>query len=78
MVFQKVAVILSEIMEIDSEEITPETKLTADNGIEAISIAKLVILCEKKFGITIHDEDVHSFKCVNDIVKYIEKAQSEA
>lgn len=78
MVFQKVAEILSEIVEIDEEEITPETELTADNGIEAISIAKLVILCEKKFGITIHDEDVHSFKCVNDIVKYIEKAQSEA
>lgn len=78
MVFQKIAEILSEIMEIDAEEITPETKLTADNGIEAISIAKLVILCENRLRITIHDEYVHSFISVNDIVKYIEKAQSEA
>lgn len=78
MVFQKVAEILSEIMEINEEEITPETELIADNGIDAISIAKLVIRCEKKFRITIHDEDVHSFKCVYDIAKYIEKAQSDA
>jgi acyl carrier protein len=77
MVFQKVAKILADIIEIDYEDITPETELTIDNGIEAVNIAKLVIQCEKKFHITIHDENVHSFKCVHDIVEYIEKIQSE-
>lgn len=77
MVFQKVAEILSEIIEIDYEDITLKTKLTIDNGIEAVNVAKLVIECEKKFEITIHDEDVHNFKCVNDIVKYIEKILSD-
>lgn len=77
MVFQKVAEILAQIIGIDSEDITPETKLTIDNGIDAISITKLIIQCEKKFNITIHDEYVHSFKCVKDIVDYIEKTMSE-
>lgn len=77
MVFQKVAKILAEIIEIDFEELTPETELTIDNGIEAIHIAKLIMKCEKKFNITIHDEDVHSFKCIQDIAEYIENIQSE-
>lgn len=77
MVFQKVAKILAEIIELDYEDITPETELTIDNGIEAVNIAKLVIECEKKFHITIHDENVHNFKCVNDIVEYIKRIQSE-
>jgi acyl carrier protein len=72
-----VAKILAEIIELDYEDITPETELTIDNGIEAVNIAKLVIECEKKFHITIHDENVHNFKCVNDIVEYIKRIQSE-
>lgn len=77
MVFQKVAKILAEILELDYEELTPETELTMNNGIEAIHVAKLVIECEKKFDIIIHDENVHSFKYIHDIVEYIEKIQSE-
>jgi acyl carrier protein len=72
-----VAKILADIIEIDYEDITPETELTIENEIEAVNIAKLVIECEKKFNITIHDENVHNFKCVNDIVQYIEKIQTE-
>ncbi len=73
MVFQKTAAILAEILDIDDEEINPETRLTIDNGITALNIAKLVIECEKEFKITIHDEDVQYFKCINDIAEYIEK-----
>lgn len=77
MVFQKTAKILAEILDIEDEEIKPETQLTNENGITALNIAKLVIGCEKKFKITIYDEDVHAFRCVNDIVKYIEKILME-
>lgn len=77
MVFQKVAKILAEIIEVDCEDITLETELTNENGIKAVDVAKLVIECEKKFKITIHDEDVHNFRCVNDMVEYIKKIQSD-
>ncbi len=77
MIFKKVAKILAEIIEIDYEEITPATELTNEYAIQAIDLAKLVIECEKKFKITIHDEDVHTFKCVNDIVEYIQRIQAD-
>ena len=77
MVYNRLVKILSEIIGIDYDDITPETELTIQNGIQAIDVARLVIECEKYFKVTIHDEDVHTFKCVNDIVKYIEKIKSD-
>ena len=77
MVFKKVAKILADIMEIDSEDITLETALTNEYGIRAVDVAKLVIECEQKFKITIHDEDVHTFLYVNDMVEYIKQIQSD-
>lgn len=75
MVFQKVAEILAEIIGIDDENITLETELTSEYKIKAVDVAKLVIECEKKFNITIHDEDVYNFRCVTDIVEYIKRIQ---
>jgi len=77
LVFEKVAKILADIIEIDCEDITPETELTSEYGIKSVDVARLVIECEKKFKIIIHDEDVHSFRCVNDIAEYIKKIQSD-
>lgn len=77
MVYKKLVKIISEIIGSDDEDITPETELTIDNGIEAIDIAKIVIECEQCFKITIHDEDVHTFKKVSDIAEYIKKIKSD-
>jgi acyl carrier protein len=69
--------ILEEIIDIDSQDITLETELTVESGIKAIDIARLVIECEKRFKLTIHDEDVHTFRCVNDLVEYINEIKSD-
>lgn len=72
MVFEKVAKILAEIIGMDDQDITPETALTREYGITALDVAKLVIECERKFRITIQDEDVHAFRYVSDLTDYIE------
>lgn len=77
LVYEKMAKILAEIVGIDSEDIRPETELTREYGITAIDVAKLVIECEKAFKIIIHDEDVHNFRCVKDLVKYVKKAHAD-
>lgn len=77
MVFETVAGILAEILGIDDEDITPQTELTREYGIKAVDVAKLVIECEKKFDLIIHDEDVHRFRCVNDLVEYIHRIQMD-
>lgn len=77
MSFHKVARILADILEIDEEDITSDMALTPEFEVEKIHIAKLVIECEKKFKVAIHDEKVHGFHTVGDVVKYIENTLSE-
>lgn len=72
MVYKKVAGILADIINLDEEDITPDLGLTPEFEVEKIHIVKLVIECEKKFKILIHDEKVHEFQTVKDLVNYIE------
>jgi Acyl carrier protein len=72
LIYQKVAEILADILNLDEEDVSPNMGLTSEFEVEKIQIAKLVIECEKKFKITIHDEKVNTFLKLNDIVKYIE------
>lgn len=72
MVYKKVAGILADILNLNEEDITPDMRLTPEPEIEKIHIAKLVIECERKFKITIHDEKVQDFCTVKDLVEWIE------
>jgi len=72
--FKKVAAILADIIGCDDNDVFMETKFTAENGVNPIDIAKLVIECEREFNIEIFDEDVHKFKEVGDVVRYIKEA----
>jgi len=75
LIFETVAGILAEILGIDDEDIEKDTELTREYGIKSVDLAKLITECERKFQITIHDEDVHSFRYVNDLVEYIRRVQ---
>ncbi len=75
MIQTKLAEILAEPLETDAIDITPETELAA---LDSLQMARAVIECEKKFRITVFDEDVHAFKTANDVAKYIEAKQDEA
>lgn len=77
MIFKKAAEILADILGLDEEEITSDMELTPEFEIEKLHVAKFIIECEKKFKITIHDENVHTFRTVGDVVKYIEIRLSE-
>lgn len=77
MLREQVAKILAEIIEVDWEEIDPETDWIKEYNLKAVEVAKLVIECEKRFGIIIHDEDVHTLNCVNDMTEYIRRIRSD-
>lgn len=77
MVFEKLTRILAENIGADEEDITLETELKPECGIEPVDIARMIIECEKEFNITIHDEDVHTFEKLEDVVVYVNKIISE-
>lgn len=73
MIIEKVAYLLAEILGEDEEDITEQTKFTEEYGIEPIDVAKLVIAIEKKFAITIYDDEAAGFLNVGDVARHIGK-----
>ena len=64
--------LLCQVISASKSDLSGNTPLTAEYDIEPIDIAKLIIEIEKRFELTIHDEDVHTFQRVNDVVKYVD------
>jgi len=77
MILEKVIRLLSEVVSVDEDDFNASTRLTPEYGVEPIDLAKLVMVCEENFDLTIHDEDVHTFCCLGDLVSYIENILSE-
>ena len=75
MIYRIIKKILAENLNVEEEDILPETELAINCRSDAVNVARLIIECEKSFKITINDEDVHTFKCVKDLVYYIRKLQ---
>ncbi len=71
--FEKLKNILVEELRVDPADIKPEAELANDLGINSLELADLILLCEEKFGITIDDDDLHTFITIADVVKYLEE-----
>jgi len=73
--FDKVKNLLVEELDIDENDIAPDTQLVNDLGINSLELADLVLLCEDTFGVSISDDDIHKFVTVGDVVAYLENAK---
>ncbi len=70
---EKVTLLLAEILGVAEEDITEQTEFTEEYGIEPIDVARLVIAVEKKFDITIFDDEAAGFQNVGDVIRHINK-----
>ncbi len=70
--FEKLKSILVEELQLDPNDVTPESELQNDLGINSIELAELVMRCEDEFGIEIQDEDIHKFITIGDVAQYLE------
>lgn len=64
--------LLSGVISVSESDLRGKTPLTPEYDIEPIDIAKLMIEIEKRFEVTIHDEDVHQFETLNDVADYVD------
>lgn len=71
--FETLKNLLVEELQLNADDITMESELANDLGINSIELADLIMLCEDKFGVTIEDEDIHKFVTVADVVAYLEE-----
>ena len=71
-IFEKLKAIAVNQIGIDEEEVTPESDIIKDLGLDSLDIVDMLMSVEETFGVTIDDGDVAEMKTVADVVKFIE------
>jgi acyl carrier protein len=72
--FAGVADILAAVAGTDRSDITQETSLAGDLGIDSLTMMEVIVAAEDRFGLLIDDDDWPRFKTVRDAARYIEQA----
>ena len=63
---------LAEEFEFDLEEMTPETTLFQDMGLDSLDVVDLVIVLETAFGIKIREEEaIRKIRTLGDIHSFV-------
>ena len=75
--FETLKNLLVEELQLNADDIKPESEPANDLGINSIELADLIMLCEDKFGVTIEDEDLHKFVTIADVVSYLEEKTNQ-
>ncbi|GGO86559.1 acyl carrier protein [Nocardioides phosphati] len=69
-----IAELLAQIIEVPATDITPESRLVEDLGVDSLSLLELVIGIEERFGVVIPDSEVIGLVRVEDATTYVLRA----
>lgn len=72
---EKLRELLSEYVEISQEEITCESKLIEDLGLNSYEFMSLVGELEEEFDIEVDERDVVKISTVGEVIEYITALQ---
>ncbi len=70
--FEEVAKLLSEQLNIDVSKITEDSEIIKDLGADSLDVVELLMALEDNTGKTIPEEKVADLKTVGDVVKTLE------
>ncbi len=70
---EEIISIISEVSGFDEKEITTEKNLTEDLEIDSIKAIEITVALEKKFKISVRDEDVPNITTVSQAVDMVNK-----
>ena len=69
--------IIADVSGFDEEEITPEKNFYKDLEIDSIKAIEITVAIEKKFKISVRDEDVPNITTVKEAVDLVSKLMAE-
>jgi acyl carrier protein len=74
---QEIIGLISDIISIDENEIKLETNFVTDLEIDSIKTIEITVAIEKKFKISIRDEDVRKISTVQHAVDIVNQALAQ-
>lgn len=73
---EKVKEIMEDKLNIETADITEETRFKEDLDVDSLDLFELVMALEEEFGTEIPTEDLNELTTVGAVVKYIESKQA--
>lgn len=70
--FEEVAKIISEQLNVPTEKIKPESDIVKDLGADSLDVVELLMTLEDNTGKTIPEEKVTDIKTVGDVVSLLQ------
>ena len=64
--------IITELLDVDTSEITNESRFREDLGADSLDLVELIMAFEDKFGGEISDEQAQKITTVGEAVSYID------
>jgi len=68
----KVKQVVVDVLKVDPERVTPESRFTVDLGAESMQSVELVAAFEEAFDIEMDEDEALAVQTVGDAVRYIE------
>jgi acyl carrier protein len=68
---QGIKEIIADVAGVEAEEIRPETNLTKDLDIDSIKAIEITVAIEKKFKVSVRDEDVPKIMTLEQAVSVV-------
>jgi len=70
---KEIVSIISDVSGHDEDEITPETNIVKDLEVDSIKAIEITVAIEKKFKISVREEDVPRIVSVKEAVELVNK-----
>ncbi|MBQ3601485.1 MAG: acyl carrier protein [Lachnospiraceae bacterium] len=74
MEFEKLQKIISEVLNVEEDEITMETSFVDDLGADSLDVFQIIMGIEEEFEIEIANEEAEKIVTVSDAVEQIKSA----
>jgi len=74
---KEIITIISDVSGFDEEEITPDKNFFKDLEVDSIKAIEITVAIEKKFKISVRDEDVPNITTVKEAVDLVNKLLAE-
>ena len=78
MEFDKLREIIADVLNLDPNEIAPESRFAEDFGADSLDLYQIKLEIEDAFDKTIDDEKVANVKTVQDVLNIISSEQNKA
>ena len=74
MEFEKVRAIVAEVLHVNEDDISLDTKFVDDLGADSLDLTSIVMDIEEEFGIEIPDDAIMSIVTIGDAVEKLKEA----